>query len=80
MFEFQPDKKTTCVMAADVTKMTPLHKAALFDRVDCIKYLLDQVSIYNVLGIQDQTSSYNVSPTKSSAAQSVIIPLDQPSP
>ena len=43
MFESQPDRKGQVINAQDDQKMTPLHKAAFFDRADIVSYLLDEV-------------------------------------
>lgn len=43
MFELQPDQVMTCLTANDITNMTPLHKAALFDRSNCVTFLIQQV-------------------------------------
>ena len=43
MFQRQPDNIALAVSAIDVVGMTPLHKAALFDRISIVKLLLEQV-------------------------------------
>ncbi|KAK2194187.1 hypothetical protein NP493_2g21002 [Ridgeia piscesae] len=43
MFELQPDNRETSLTARDVQGMTPLHMATLYDHVDIVNYLLDQV-------------------------------------
>ena len=43
MFEQQPEKKYTSIDQADTQAMTPLHKAALFNRADVVEYLVEQV-------------------------------------
>ena len=43
MFEAQPQNQDICINARDVVEMTPLHKAAVFDRAPVAQYLIDQV-------------------------------------
>ena len=43
MFDLQPDNREACLTARDVQGMTPLHMATLYDHVDIVNYLLDQV-------------------------------------
>ena len=43
MFRRQPENVPLAISATDVCGMTPLHKAALFDRLSIVKLLLEQV-------------------------------------
>ena len=43
MYEIQPDAFCECLGLQDVVGMAPLHRAALFDRVECVRFLVEQV-------------------------------------
>lgn len=46
MFSLQPEEKKQCLSSCDVQKMTPLHCAAMFNRFEIAKYLIEEVVIY----------------------------------
>lgn len=43
MFGLQPAEKSLSLASCDVQKMTPLHCAAMFDRVEIVQYLVQVV-------------------------------------
>lgn len=44
MRQLQPEKFMTASKKTDILKMTPLHRAALFNHVNVVKFLIDEVS------------------------------------
>lgn len=46
MYELQETKFLSAMNTPDVLRMTPLHRAALFNHVDVVEYLLDKVCIF----------------------------------
>ena len=48
MFTMQPDKTDVSIRSTDCMSLTPLHKAALFDRPEAIDVLLEVVSTYTL--------------------------------
>lgn len=46
MFGLQPAEKMLSLASCDVQKMTPLHCAAMFDRVEIVQYLVQVVRNY----------------------------------
>ena len=47
MQEMQPDRFKVALHSVDILKMTPLHRAVLFDHVEVVKYLVEQVFIFS---------------------------------
>lgn len=47
MFGLQPGEKALSFASCDVQKMTPLHCAAMFDRVEIVQYLIKEVLLYS---------------------------------
>ena len=45
MFEMQPERFDTAMKSVDILKMTPLHRAALFDHVVVVEFLVKLVII-----------------------------------
>jgi ankyrin repeat protein len=45
MFELQEEKFLSAMATTDILKMTPLHRAALFNHVHVVEYLLNKVFI-----------------------------------
>lgn len=45
MFSLQPEEKKQCLISCDIQKMTPLHCAAMFNRWEIVKYLIEEVTI-----------------------------------
>ena len=43
MYEIQESKFLSAMNTTDILKMTPLHRAALFNHVGVVEYLLDKV-------------------------------------
>lgn len=43
MFGLQPNEKALSLSSCDVQKMTPLHCAAMFDRMEIVQYLVQEV-------------------------------------
>lgn len=46
MFGLQPNEKALSLSSCDVQKMTPLHCAAMFDRMEIVQYLVQEVSCF----------------------------------
>ena len=46
MYELQETNFISAMGKTDILKMTPLHRAALFDHVHVVEYLLDKVLVY----------------------------------
>lgn len=46
MFGLQPNEKALSLSSCDVQKMTPLHCAAMFDRMEIVQYLVQEVSSF----------------------------------
>lgn len=46
MFGLQPNEKALSLSSCDVQKMTPLHCAAMFDRMEIVQYLVQEVRQY----------------------------------
>ena len=44
MHDMQPERFQVALHTKDVLKMSPLHRAALFDHVAVIQFLVDNVS------------------------------------
>ena len=44
MFEHQPERVERVLSLQDSNGHTPLHRASMFDHVDLVRYLLDQVA------------------------------------
>ncbi|KAJ8305934.1 hypothetical protein KUTeg_016479 [Tegillarca granosa] len=53
MHDMQPERFGRAVKAADILKMTPLHRAALFDHVAVVEYLVKQTAKENLLNQKD---------------------------
>ena len=45
MHEMQPDQFKIALKTQDILQRTPLHRAALFDHVAVVEYLIHMVSI-----------------------------------
>ena len=45
MFNHSPEKTRDLLYARDFVDMTPLHKAALFDRAEVVTYLVERVNV-----------------------------------
>ena len=45
MHEMQPERFETAIQAEDILQMTPLHRAALFDHVAVVEYLIQMVKV-----------------------------------
>ena len=46
MHEMQPDRFETAMQTEDILQMTPIHRAALFDHVAVVDYLIQMVSTF----------------------------------
>ncbi|XP_060077074.1 transient receptor potential cation channel subfamily A member 1-like [Ylistrum balloti] len=55
MQELQPVRFSTALSTCDVLKMTPLHRAALFNHVNVVEYLLKQGADIDAQDSQDRT-------------------------
>ena len=44
MFEMQPGLTDSTLKMEDNSGMTPLHRAAMFERTECVKNLIENVS------------------------------------
>ncbi|XP_033737356.1 transient receptor potential cation channel subfamily A member 1-like isoform X2 [Pecten maximus] len=55
MQELQPDRFSTALRTCDVLKMTPLHRATLFNHVNVVEYLLKQGADIDAQDSQDRT-------------------------
>ena len=45
MHEMQPERFETAMQTEDILQRTPLHRAALFDHVAVVEYLIRMVSV-----------------------------------
>ena len=45
MYELQPERFDKAMKSTDVLKMTPIHRAALFDHVAVVEFLIKLVNI-----------------------------------
>ncbi|CAC5415131.1 TRPA1 [Mytilus coruscus] len=55
MYEIQESKFLSAMNTTDILKMTPLHRAALFNHVGVVEYLLDKGADINALDANDRT-------------------------
>ncbi|XP_069127645.1 transient receptor potential cation channel subfamily A member 1-like isoform X2 [Argopecten irradians] len=55
MQELQPERFSKALRSCDVLKMTPLHRAALFNHVNVVEYLLQQGADIDAQDSQDRT-------------------------
>ena len=46
MHDKQPDRFNKAMRSEDILKMTPLHRAALFDHVAVVEYLIQRVPMF----------------------------------
>ena len=45
MHEMQPERFDSAIQTEDILQMTPLHRAALFDHVAVVEYLIQMVKV-----------------------------------
>ncbi|KAL4235703.1 Transient receptor putative cation channel subfamily A member 1 [Mactra antiquata] len=55
MYEMQPVRFQKAVETCDVLKMTPLHRAALFDHVSVVEFLISHGSDLNAQDVHERT-------------------------
>nr|XP_034311437.1 transient receptor potential cation channel subfamily A member 1 isoform X1 [Crassostrea gigas] len=55
MRQLQPEKFMTASKKTDILKMTPLHRAALFNHVNVVKFLIDEGVEVNAVDSQKRT-------------------------
>ncbi|XP_022317392.2 transient receptor potential cation channel subfamily A member 1-like isoform X2 [Crassostrea virginica] len=55
MRQLQPEKFITASKKGDILKMTPLHRAALFNHVNVVKFLIDEGVEINAVDAQKRT-------------------------
>ena len=49
MYEMQPERFGTALTTQDILNMTPLHRAALFDHVTVVEFLVKLVNIGHIV-------------------------------